>query len=221
MPRRKIFLATGEIYHAFNRSIAKEPIFETKTNLNKVLEIINFYRFPQKLRLSRFKSLPKEVKQAYLESFKNSLPLVEIYTYCFMPNHYHFLLKQIQENGIGRSLSNFQNSFAKVFNLKQNRTGGLFQNQFKAKRVETEEELIHISRYIHLNPVTSYLIESKDLAVYPWTSFPLYMQNGQDSLVNTSLLLGMVGSSHAYSRFIEDQVDYQKTLASIKSLILE
>lgn len=221
MPRRKIFLATGEIYHAFNRSIAKELIFETKTNLNKVLEIINFYRFPQKLRLSRFKSLPKEVKRVYFESFRNSPPLVEIYAYCFMPNHYHFLLKQIQENGIGRFLSNFQNSFAKIFNLKQNRTGGLFQNQFKAKRVETEEELIHISRYIHLNPVTSYLIESKYLAVYPWTSFPLYMQNDQDSLVNTNLLFGTVGSSYVYSRFIENQVDYQKTLASIKNLILE
>ncbi|MDP3733522.1 MAG: transposase, partial [Candidatus Daviesbacteria bacterium] len=154
MPQRLVVLANNEIYHIFNRSIAGENILalNQKANLTKAFEIVNYYRYPQKLRLSRFKILPSELKKQYLKSFKTAVPLVEIYVFAFMPNHFHFLLKQIQDRGIARFIANFQNSFAKVFNLKNDRKGALFQNAFKAKRIITEEQCIHVSRYIHLNP---------------------------------------------------------------------
>lgn len=221
MPRRKVVLANDQIYHIFNRSIAREDIFSSKTNLYKVFEIVDFYRFPQRLRLSKFKSLPKKLRQKYYAGFQKTYPLVEIYCFAFMPNHYHFLLKQIQENGIKRFISNFQNSFAKIFNLKNNRDGALFQNSFKAKWVETDEQFIHLSRYIHLNPVTSYIIAFKELEMYPWTSFPKYMNKKNYSFVNVDLLLSMFKSREDYSQFVSDQVDYQKKLTLIKDLILE
>ena len=185
------------------------------------MEVADFYRFPQRIRLSKFKQLLKEAKLAYLNSLKKMQPLVEIYAFAFMPNHYHLLLKQAQDGGISRFISNFQNSFAKIFNLKNNRTGGLFQNQFRARRIETDEEFLHVSRYIHLNPVTSYIISFKDLANYPWTSLPSYLQRNQNLEVSTNQVLGMVGSASQYLKFIEDQVDYQQTLQAIKNLIVE
>lgn len=221
MPRRKIVLATDQIYHVFNRSVAKEILFLPKINLNKALEIANFYRFPQRLRLSKFKSLTPEVKSAYLASLNNIMPLVEIYAFAFMPNHYHFLLKQLQDGGISRFIGNFQNSFAKIYNLKNNRNGAVFQNQFRAKRPETDDEFLHISRYIHLNPVTAYLIEFKDLVDYLWTSFPAYAQNKPSSFLNTTVLNGMVGPGEEHVRFVGDQIDYQRTLDSLKHLVME
>lgn len=221
MPRRNIVLTTNETYHVFNRSIARENIFSSNVNLKRIFETLDYYRFPQRLRLSKSKSLPKELREDYFRAFKEKPPLVEIYSFAFMPNHYHFLLRQLQDNGILKFVANLQNSFAKAFNLLSQRDGALFQNSFKAKRVETEEQFTHLSRYIHLNPVTSYLIEFEGLKNYPWTSFPLYAEVEKDSFVTTGPLLKFFGTTESYLKFIADQVDYQRNLASLRDLILE
>ena len=221
MPRRNLVLAKDEIYHIFNRSIARENIFSNKINLKKALEILHFYRFPQQLRLSKFKTLTEIQKKDYLLALKDKSPLVEIYSFALMPNHYHLLLKQLQDNGIVRFIANFQNSFAKVFNLKNERDGAVFQNSFKAKRVETDEQFIHISRYIHLNPVTAYLINFNQLANYPWTSFPIYVNEDKNSFVAVNFLLHLFGSKDKYADFVADQVSYQRELASIQDLIID
>lgn len=222
MPQRAVVFANNEIYHIFNRSIARAEIFSQKGNLHKIWEIVDYYRFPQKVRLSKFKSLPVSLKEEYINAFKNDKPLIEIYAFAFMPNHYHFLLKQLQDRGISRFMSNLQNSFAKVFNLKNERIGGLFQNPFKAKRIETDEQFIHVSRYIHLNPVTAYIIEFDKLASYQWTSFPAYALGEEIPFLNTGFLLEMFDSDkERYIKFVSDQVDYQRKLALIKDLTLE
>lgn len=121
MPKRNLILATNEIYHVFNRSIARENIFSSRINFRKAKEIVDFYRFPQKLRLSKFKTLTKDLKNNYLLAMQSQSPLIEIYAFSLMPNHYHFLVKQLLDNGLARFVSNFQNSFAKVFNIKNER----------------------------------------------------------------------------------------------------
>lgn len=222
MPKRNLILTTGEVYHVFNKSVGREEIFSFKRSLHKCIEIAGFYRLPQKLRLSKFNTLSLSLKQEYLESMINVEELVEIYCYAFMPNHYHFLLKQLSENGISKFISNFQNSFAKYHNLKNSRAGALFLNPFKAKRIETDEQLLHVSRYIHLNPVTSYLIGFKDLTNYPWTSLPYFLQGEEvKTFVAKEFLLKMFETPNKYLDFISDQVDYQKELKRIKSLIIE
>lgn len=221
MPVRSVVLATDEYYHIFNRAIAAQEIFASKRLLDKALEVTDYYRFPQRIRLSQFQLLPQNLKNDYLEEFKNQTPLVEIYSFSFMPNHYHFQLKQLQDEGIKRFISNFQNSFAKFFNLKNNRYGGLFQNAFKAKWIETDEQFLHISRYIHLNPVTSYLVEFDKLSDYLGNSFNWYLDGKENKFINTKFVLDMIGGREKYKKFVADQVDYQRELHKIKSLILE
>lgn len=221
MPKRRVILATNEIYHIFNRSIAKELIFISTRNLKRALETIDFYRFPQEIRFSKFKDLPKEIKESYLLDLKKKKPLVEIYAFALMPNHYHFLLKQTQEKGIVQFASNFQNSFAKYFNIKNDRNGALFQNSFNGVHIESDEQLMHVSRYIHLNPVTSYIIDFKNLFSYPWTSFNEYAGTGENEIVKTDFLLKMFSSKNSYIKFVADQVDYQRSLAQLKDLALE
>ncbi len=223
MPQRPVVLANNEIYHVFNRSIGNQQIFaqNQRFNLSKALEIVNYYRFPQKIRLSRFKKLSTELKKQYLDAVGSVAPFVEIYVFAFMPNHFHFVLKQMQDKGIATFVSNVQNSFAKVFNLKNNRNGALFQNAFKAKRVINDEQFSHISRYIHLNPVTSYIIELDKLEGFAWTSFPAYSSNRQIPFVNSDFLLKMFGTKEKYVKFVADQVDYQRKLAHIKDLMVD
>ena len=221
MPRRNPILADNEIYHVFNRSVARENIFSSSYYLRKAFEVVNFYRFNQRIRLSKFKALPSELKEAYLSELDSKKYQVEIYCYAFMPNHFHFLLKQTQERGIRRFVSNFQNSFAKTFNLKNDRNGALFQNPFKAKHVESDEIFTHISRYIHLNPVTSYLCRIEELPMQPNTSYPGYVGKVVKNFVNTDFLLRIFGSKEAYDQFVKNQEDYQKSLKMMKDLILD
>lgn len=221
MPRRNPVLANQEIYHVFNRAVGNEEILLLKRELNRAIELIDYYRFPQKLRYSKYKTLPGELQKQYRQKFKKSKPLVEIYSSVFMPNHYHLLLKQLQNNGIYLFVSNFQNSFAKYFNLRNKRNGTLFQNAFKAKRVETEEEFIHLSRYIHLNPVTSFLIKFDQLSSYPWCSFSWYMDESKNQFINTQVVISLFKSKGKYQKFVADQADYQRKLSLIKKLIPE
>jgi len=221
VPKRRTVLAADEIYHVYNRSIAKEQIFLALRNLRRALEVIEFYQFTQEIRFSKFKNLPKDAKKSYLFDLKKKKPLVEIYAFALMPNHYHFLVRQTQEKGIVQFASNFQNSFAKYFNLKNERNGALFQNSFKAVHIEDDRQFIHVSRYIHLNPVTSYIIEFKDLSSYPGTSFGEYAGKGEGKIINTDFLSKMFSSRNSYVKFVNDQVDYQRKLAEIKNFLLE
>lgn len=215
-------MAIGEIYHVFNKSVGNEKMFPSLRHLNQILNSIDFYRYQQALKYSKFKQLTLEKRKLHFSNMKNSVPLVEIYAFAFMPNHYHLLLKQLQDNGIKIFISNLQNSFAKYFNTKHERNGSLFQNPFKSRWIETTDDFMHISRYIHLNPVTAFMVEISDLKNYPFTSYQFYYQNKGAEFVNTEFLLDIFGGSkRKYAEFINDRVDYQRQLAKIKTLILE
>jgi putative transposase len=92
---------------------------------------------------------------------------------------------------------------------------------FKAVRIETDEQFLHVSRYIHLNPVTSYLVKIKNLISYSWSSFPEYMKTHPHKLSSPDELLAYFKTPRDYQRFVFDQADYQKELAKIKHLTLE
>lgn len=210
---------TGGFYHVYNKSIADTLIFN-KNTLFKILEITDFYRFKQQMKLSKFKLLSYPSQQIYLQSVKK-IPLIDIYAFSFMPNHFHFLIKQLQENGIRQFISNFQNSFAKSFNLINNRLGSLFLNSFKLKQINTEEEFIHVVRYIHLNLVTSYIIDFEKLKNYPFTSFPWYLNKKLNRFINTDIIMNHFPVKENFIKFHHDQVDYQRKLRDIKKLLLD
>lgn len=213
---RPIF-ATGEIYHVFNRSIGKEPLFHLKPNLDRIIELVNYYRFEQQIRFSHFIQLPELLKRDYLRIEKT--PLVDLYASSFMPNHYHFEIKQLQNNGISRFISNMQNSFAKFYNTKNDRNGGLFEDSFKAKIIKSTEEFIHINRYIHLNHVTSYLVTFEELKSYSWSSLSWYVHPKLNKFINTDPVMNHFKTLERFLNFLQDQIDYQRKLRLIKKLI--
>ena len=138
-----------------------------------------------------------------------------------MPNHYHILAKQINDNGISNYIRHIQDSYAKYFNKKASRVGALFQSPFKAVRMETDHQFIHVARYIHLNPLTSYLIKhTKDLFTYPWNSWIDYSSENTRAFIKTELLLKLV-NKNKLKDFTFNQLDYQRNLERIKHLVLE
>lgn len=213
MPYRTIPLVNGEIYHVFNRGVAKLPVFDDTRDYHRFLDTLYYYQFqgpkPQFSQLKRFKNL----------DFEKNKKIVEIICYCLMPNHYHLLVKQLNENGISEFISKFSNSYTKYFNTRHKRVGPLLQGQFKAVRIEHDEQLLHASRYIHLNPIVSFLV--KDLRRYLWSSYPNYIGLYSDKVCNKELILSMFKSAQNYEQFALDQIDYGKSLELIKHLLLD
>lgn len=137
MPGRVIPLVTGEFYHVFNRGINRQPTFTAKREYKRAQDTINFYRFLHPpLSLSKFLRLEDEKQNDALKALKQNEKLIEIHLYCFMPNHFHLLLKQKKDGGIAKFLSNSLNSYTRYFNIRHKRDGSLFLDQFKAVRIE-------------------------------------------------------------------------------------
>lgn len=223
MPGRPTPLVTNEIYHVFNRGIDHRPTFTDRRTFIRALKVINLYRFASpSISLSSFLRLSRQRRDDILNNLQNkSETLVEFISYCLMPNHFHFLLKQNRKNGIAKFMSNFQNSYTRYFNIRQNRIGPLFLDQFKAVRLQTDEQLLHVSRYIHLNPYSSFIVKKLDeIELYSWSSFPEYLGK-KKRFCNLDLILSFFKRKKDYARFVFDQADYQRHLEAIKHLILE
>ena len=120
-------------------------------------------------------------------------------------------------------LTNLQDSYACYFNLKHKRPGGLFQSMFKAVRIENEDQFLHVSRYIHLNPSSSFLVKTENLVSYPWSSLIGYLKPEQIiwKFLNCQPILELANGEKKYSQFVFDRADYQRKLAKIKHLVLE
>ena len=220
---RKLVFANDEIYHIFNRGVEKRPIFMDKRELARGIKTLDYYRFANlPLKLSKFLALPESEKSKFIQKVHDkNQKVVQILSFCLMPNHFHFLLKQKKENGISIFAANFTNSYTKYFNTKHERVGPLFQGAFKAVRIESEEQLMHVSRYIHLNPVSSFLVKPEELEYYLWSSYPEYLGSSLSSIVNKEQVMDLFPSKEKYRQFVMDQVDYARELEQIKHLIME
>ena len=210
---RDITLETNEYYHVFNRGAAKLPIFITEGDYRQAVLDMSYYQYQRPpMKLSRFKILSHEEKTRLLNELNiQDLKSVEILSYVFMPNHFHFLLKQIIDEGTAKFVGQFSNSYTRYFNIKHSRVGSLFQGTYKAVQVESEEQLIHLSRYIHLNPYVSSLVKKDELDSYSWSSFPQYLKGkGSD------LIMSYFKTSEKYKSFVMGHADYARELEVIE-----
>lgn len=219
MPYRKVPLVTGSYYHIFNRGIDRQPTFLTKRDYDRGLQTLEYYKpITSLVKYSQFLKKPLDERQEILVNQALADHQITIIAYALMPNHFHLLLKQNTDTGISRFLGNFQNSYVKYFNVKHKRTGSLFDRQFKAVLVESENQLLHLTRYIHLNPYSTHVIGKDEISTYPYTSLPEYL-TGKFILSNPNLVMSI--NPKRYERFVLDHSDYQQRLESLKHLTLE
>lgn len=211
MPSRVVPFVNDEYYHIFNRGVAKMPIYNNVFDYKHFLDTMFYYQVGSpKPRFSFFRNKPI--------SLDKNRKIVDIICYCLMPNHFHFLLQQKNENGITEFISKLSNSFTKYFNVKNKRVGPLFQGEFQSVHVDSNEQLLHLSRYIHLNPLVGYLI--KELKTYRWSSYREYL--GLDKgICSKNIILEQFKTENDYEQFVLDQVGYAKELDLIKHKLLD
>jgi len=223
MPGRDIPLVKGEIYHILNRGVGGQPIFNNKRDYQRLLGTIIYYQNKNPpLRFSKFLTLPAQERERLFAGVKKEKSIfVEIFGYCLMPNHFHLLLRQTKDAGIAKFAAQFENSYTRYFNIKNKRQGHLFQGKFKAKRIETEEQFMHVLRYIHLNPYSGYVVKKiEEIFTYPYSSITEYL-NQESRIINKDFISGSFKSAESFRKFTSSQADYQRKLEVIKHLILE
>jgi putative transposase len=86
---------------------------------------------------------------------------VDVVAYCLMPNHYH-LLVYLRSEHLSQAMKSLSLSYTKAINKRFNRVGGLFQGRFQKILVMDTEYLVHLIRYIHLNPVKANLVSKPE-----------------------------------------------------------
>lgn len=191
------YFQKGAYYHVYNRGNRKQKIFVGQRD---------YERFLKKT-------------EEYKDKFE-----VTILCYCLLPNHFHFLLRQDTDTPITNFMLRLSTSYAKYFNIKYEQVGSLFQDRFRAKLIETDEYLLHLSRYIHRNPLEFLLpTPGVKLASYEWSSYPIFLKKEKNGLIDPTPVLSYFSkenSNEDYKSFVE--YDFQEEqLNSIRELILE
>lgn len=220
MPGRKHPLINTGIYHVYNKTIEGKKILINNNICQRLLDLIQYYRSSQSiLRFSKFQKLTEVFKNSYERRiFDKRAFRISILSYCLMPTHYHFLLKQNIKNGISIFISQIQNSFTKYYNTKNKRIGPIFLHRFKSKPIQSEEQLKHVSRYIHLNPYSDGLVSNdNDLMHYPWSSFHDYVSETKEQICETEYFISLFNNKRErYKKFVLDNAEHQKMLEYCK-----
>lgn len=200
-------------YHIYNRGVEKRQIFVDSNDYQRFLETIHYYQFSNpKPRLSTSKRFRDQ-------NFDKNPKIVEIICYCLMPNHFHLLIRQVKDGGIQEFASKLLNSYTKYFNTKHKRVGALFQGTFKAVAVDSDEQLLHLSRYIHLNPYVSQLTEN--LLDYSYSSYLEFIDIASKEFCVKEPILSFFtkNANKNYQKFVKDQKEYAREIEKIKHLL--
>ncbi len=205
---RKIVFANDEYYHVFNRGVDKRKIF---------LRVGHYKRFIQTLEnLLNFGSATTGRTLIQKIAFTTKISFI---SYCLMPNHYHFIIRQIQENGISEFMHHLNTSYTKYFNINEKRSGRLFEFTFKAVHVDSEAQLLHLSRYIHINPLLAGVVE--DLNKYTWSSYQDFIGLRDSHLCQKQEILDLISLKKSPQKYQDFVVSRIKHAQALKNIILE
>jgi putative transposase len=161
-------LTPGEIYHVYNHANGNENLFREARNYPYFLD----------------------------KCLKYLTPVAELYAYCLLPNHFHFLLK-VKEEGVlnrqgfenlegceryvSRQFSNLFNSYSKSINKAYNRMGSLFVPRFKRKLISSDDQFRQTFLYIQLNAVKHGFVKHED--DWPYSSVHYFKSNELSELI--------------------------------------
>ncbi|MBI3305869.1 transposase [Candidatus Nomurabacteria bacterium] len=194
---RNIEFSIDEYYHLYNRGTDKRKIFTTSGEYSRFLILLYLCNGSIKVDIGDY--LNQGLTLSEIFEVDKGKELVSIGTYCLMPNHFHILIREKEENGTSLFMQKLQTAYTMYFNKKHVRTGSLFQGTFKAQYVTKDTYLKYLFAYINLNPIK--LID------------PDWKENGIKNLIESEEYLG----SYKYSSYL-DLIGVKRVEASILNM---
>lgn len=148
---RLIKFTPGEYFHIYNRGTNKMEIFNNHFDYARFQKLLYIVNSKQTVKYSDIESKQESPCRTWTQ--ERGETLVDIGAYCLMPNHFHLLIRSKNEKDTGIFLQRLLTSHSKYFNIKNNRSGSLFQGKSKAQHIVGDNYLKYIFSYIHLNIV--------------------------------------------------------------------
>lgn len=188
--------APQSYYHVYFRGMNKEKLFLDAADYRYFLSLFE-----------RYLSVEHAVSKTGVPypNYRNDIRLL---AYCLMTNHVHLLLYQLDDSWALRKLmSSLMTSYSKYFNLKYKRVGSVFESRYKAKRIDDDSYLIHISRYIHMNP--------RRWLTYKHSSLQFVLRDNCPEWLDQSEIVSSFRNRADYEAFL---MDYQENKVILETL---
>ncbi|MBN1169228.1 transposase [Candidatus Woesebacteria bacterium] len=220
---RKTYVEGG-YYHIFNRGVDKRKIFMDENDYSVFLRYLKEYLLPpdDKKRKDLLSNTPR---RRPINCHKD----IRLLAYCLMPNHFHLFVQQKTKEGLKPFMKALMTNYVMYFNHRYERQGSLFQGIYKAVRIKTDPHFLHISRYIHRNPL-EILTKEQILVDYPYSSYKYYIKEMSPKWLDIHTILKTFRKSestlsdqhhnyhHTYQYFVEK---YKPTYKVPEDIIIE
>lgn len=169
-------IVAGCFYHVFNRAIAGQLLFRENRNYQYFMHLLGEY----------------------------VLSCVDLLAYCLIPNHFHLVIRvrdDIPDLHVSNRFRTMFITYAQAINKQEKRKGGLFERPFKRLEISTDEYLVNVIRYTHLNPEKHGI--SSDFWNYDYSSFR-HIVRKNDSLIDATSVLELFGGRGEFVDFHSD-----------------
>lgn len=219
-------------YHLYNRGVNKRSVVKDQQDISTFLSYLKTYLLPKNIEklnniLSNAVSSSKEKDDALrLLHLNNFHERIDLLAYCLMPNHFHLIVHQKNANDIDVFMQSFITRYTMYFNRRHGRVGSLFQGRYKAVLVDTDEQLLYLTRYIHRNPLSLDLkrsdLKRSDLFQMQPSSYGVYLGTMKQEWVKPDEVLTFFSGSksgyNSYQSFVEDNdMDHESRAAVLIS----
>ena len=196
MARRHAF-ANDEFFHIYNRGVDKRIIFDDAEDTQRFLQ-----------SMVEFNAV-EPVGSLYQNSFnrlsgltpKLNEKLVNIIAYCLNPNHFHLILEQLVDGGISEFMKRLGGGYTSFFNVKNERSGSLFQGTFKSILIDSNEYLLHVSAYVNLNDRVHQLSGLTPKLAESRSSWREYTDTSIKGICEKGIILEQFDSIAEYEKF--------------------
>jgi putative transposase len=143
MPRTARFSPGGMLFHVLNRGVGRMLIFHAKEDFEAFHRVVE-----QTLRVAP----------------------IRICAYCWMPNHWHFMLWPQRDGDLSRFMQRMANMHTQRWQRAKSCVGygHLYQGRFKSFPIESDEHFYSVARYVERNALRAGLAQRAE--DWPWGS---------------------------------------------------
>ncbi len=197
MPSRNVLKVdvANTYYHVYARGASRTDLFIEQQDYEHFLGLF-----------ARYLSAKTVLSNAGT-AYPNFRGKVKLLAFSCLPNHFHVLLYQHTQGAMTGLMRCVMTSYSRYVNLKYKKTGSLFESRYKASRIDADNYLQHISRYIHLNP--------RYWKHYPFSSYKYYLGHSPEWL-DPEPILHLFKDRVDYTKFLEDYEDHKAMLSELK-----
>lgn len=219
---QKLYVKKG-YYHLYNRGVEKRNIFEDAQDYGVFLSYLKEYLLPKeedklRERLANPATTAYEkgtmLKALRLNNFSEEMTLL---CYCLMPNHFHLMVHQRSAEAIDGFMNSLATRYTMFFNKKYKRVGPLYQGVYKAVLVQTEEQFLHLSRYIHRNPLALQGVALQTLSQQA-SSYAEYLKRRKTAWVHPEAVLTYFSTTNptlSYQSFVEERDEVPELISDV------